>query len=60
VVHTGLRHLLRTLHGGSDRALGFLHGVDLAELDPARTGRRRADHTEPRLPGHGADPVAGH
>jgi hypothetical protein len=59
VVDAGLRHLLRALHGGADRALGLLHGVDLAEFHAARPGRGRADDAEPRLPRHRADPVAG-
>ena len=37
MVDAGLRHLLRALHGGADRALGLLHRVDLAEFHPARS-----------------------
>lgn len=31
MVNAGLRHFLRGLDGGADRAFGFLHGINLAK-----------------------------
>ena len=59
VIDARVGHFLRRLHGGADRAFGFLHRVDLAEAHPARTRRRRADHAKARLPRHGADAIVG-
>ncbi len=58
VINPKVGHLLRGRNGGADCAFGFLHGIDFAEANPARAGRRRADHPEGALPSHRADPIA--
>jgi len=57
VIDPHIRHLLRRLHRGADRAFGFGHRVDLAKAHAARAGGGRPDHPERGLPGHRSKPV---
>ena len=57
MIHPDAGHLLRRLHGGTNGALGGAHVLHLAETDPARARRCRADHAEPGLPRQRPDAV---